>query len=224
MLLIGTPEPGFSVTPPAFYAEIAKEFALPYEAAVIGEVLRDASLKADPIHPNARGYGVIAAARRRAAQERAERSEPLEVLGTVDVPQGAQRAPARSRQALHGLVEDLRLAPGTAIENRARRGARRDQRIAAVFRRQQHDPYPAQQSARRAPQVARPSSAGQSVPIRIARRWRRSARYMRSPEVVPLSAANDAPRESGTPHARARDVQLHRPATLRRARCAARAA
>jgi len=60
VLLIGTPEPGFSVTPPAFYAGIAKQFALPYEASVIGEVLRDASLKSDPIHPNARGYGVVA--------------------------------------------------------------------------------------------------------------------------------------------------------------------
>jgi acyl-CoA thioesterase I len=60
VLLIGTPEPGFSVTPPAFYAGIAKQFALPYEESVIGDVLRDASLKSDPIHPNALGYGVIA--------------------------------------------------------------------------------------------------------------------------------------------------------------------
>ena len=58
--LIGTPEPGITVTPPAFYAGIAKQFTLPYEDAVIGEVLRDSSLKSDPIHPNARGYGVIA--------------------------------------------------------------------------------------------------------------------------------------------------------------------
>lgn len=60
VLLIGAPEPGFSVTPPAFYAGIAKQFALPYEEAAIGEVLRDASLKSDPIHPNARGYAAIA--------------------------------------------------------------------------------------------------------------------------------------------------------------------
>ena len=60
VLLIGTPEPGISVTPPAFYAGIAKQFALPYEESVIGDVLRDASLKSDPIHPNAQGYGVIA--------------------------------------------------------------------------------------------------------------------------------------------------------------------
>lgn len=60
VLLIGTPEPGFSVTPPAFYAAIAEDLDVPYEADVIGEVLRDGSLKADPIHPNALGYRVIA--------------------------------------------------------------------------------------------------------------------------------------------------------------------
>ena len=60
VLLIGAPAPGFSVTPPAFYAGIAREFALPYEDAAISQVLKDASLKSDPIHPNAQGYGVIA--------------------------------------------------------------------------------------------------------------------------------------------------------------------
>ena len=42
------------------YAAIAKDFRLPYEEGIIGEVLKDRSLKSDPIHPNARGYGVIA--------------------------------------------------------------------------------------------------------------------------------------------------------------------
>jgi lysophospholipase L1-like esterase len=60
VLLIGTPEPGFSVTPPAFYAAIAADLRLPYEGDVIGKVLRDQSLKADPIHPNALGYRIIA--------------------------------------------------------------------------------------------------------------------------------------------------------------------
>jgi acyl-CoA thioesterase I len=60
VLLIGTPEPGFMVSPPAFYAAIAREFRLPYEESVIAEVLKDASLKSDQIHPNARGYRVIA--------------------------------------------------------------------------------------------------------------------------------------------------------------------
>jgi lysophospholipase L1-like esterase len=60
VLLIGTPEPGFSITPPAFYAAIAEEFGVPYEADAIGAVLKDHTLKADPIHPNAQGYRVIA--------------------------------------------------------------------------------------------------------------------------------------------------------------------
>jgi len=60
VLLIGTPEPGFAVTPPPFYAAIAKEFRLPYEDGAIGDVLKDNALKSDPIHPNARGYRVIA--------------------------------------------------------------------------------------------------------------------------------------------------------------------
>jgi lysophospholipase L1-like esterase len=60
VLLIGTPEPGFTVSPPAFYAGIADEFRVPYESSIIGEVLKDRALKADPIHPNARGYRMIA--------------------------------------------------------------------------------------------------------------------------------------------------------------------
>jgi len=60
VLLIGTPEPGFTVSPPAFYAGIAKQYRLPYEEGIIGQVLKDRTLKADPIHPNARGYRAIA--------------------------------------------------------------------------------------------------------------------------------------------------------------------
>lgn len=60
VMLIGTPQPGLSVSAPAFYGDIAGEFRLPYEDDVIGEVLKDPALKADPIHPNARGYRIIA--------------------------------------------------------------------------------------------------------------------------------------------------------------------
>ena len=60
VLLIGTPEPGLTVSPPAFYAGIAKEYRLPYEEAIMGQVLKDNNLKSDPIHPNARGYRLIA--------------------------------------------------------------------------------------------------------------------------------------------------------------------
>jgi lysophospholipase L1-like esterase len=60
VLLIGTPEPSLMPSPPAFYATVAKELGVPYEHNAISEVLKDASLKSDPIHPNARGYRVIA--------------------------------------------------------------------------------------------------------------------------------------------------------------------
>ena len=60
VLLIGTPEPGFTVTAAAFYAEIAKEFRIPYEGEVLGKILRDGSLKSDQIHPNAQGYRLMA--------------------------------------------------------------------------------------------------------------------------------------------------------------------
>src|ERR1700694_50886 len=60
VVLIGTPEPGFTLSPPGFYAAIAKEFRVPYDAAAVRDVLKDENLKSDPIHPNARGYRVIA--------------------------------------------------------------------------------------------------------------------------------------------------------------------
>jgi acyl-CoA thioesterase-1 len=60
VVLIGTPEKGILLTPPAFYAEIAEAFDIPYEGKVIGQVLRDSALKSDPIHPNAQGYRLIA--------------------------------------------------------------------------------------------------------------------------------------------------------------------
>ena len=60
VLLIGTPEPGLTVTAAAFYAEIAKEFRIPYEGDVLGKILKDSSLKADQVHPNALGYRLMA--------------------------------------------------------------------------------------------------------------------------------------------------------------------
>jgi lysophospholipase L1-like esterase len=60
VVLLGTPEPGFTVSPPPFYAEISKEFGIPYEGDVLGKVLSDKSLKSDLVHPNAQGYRRIA--------------------------------------------------------------------------------------------------------------------------------------------------------------------
>jgi acyl-CoA thioesterase-1 len=60
VVLIGTPEPGFTLTPAAFYGEIAKELRVPYEGDVLGKILRDSTLKADQVHPNAAGYRLMA--------------------------------------------------------------------------------------------------------------------------------------------------------------------
>lgn len=60
VLLIGTPERGITLTPPAFYGELAAQSGIPYEGKVIGEILRNSELKSDAIHPNARGYRLIA--------------------------------------------------------------------------------------------------------------------------------------------------------------------
>ena len=60
VLLIGTPDIGFTLTPPEFYAGIAKQFGIPYEADALTKILRDGSLKSDQIHPNAQGYRLMA--------------------------------------------------------------------------------------------------------------------------------------------------------------------
>jgi len=60
VVLIGTPDFGITLTPPAFYAQIAKEFAIPYEGDVLTKILRNGELKSDQVHPNARGYRLMA--------------------------------------------------------------------------------------------------------------------------------------------------------------------
>jgi acyl-CoA thioesterase I len=60
VLLIGTPEIGITLTPPEFYAEIAKQSGIPYEGNVLTKILRNGELKSDQIHPNAQGYRLMA--------------------------------------------------------------------------------------------------------------------------------------------------------------------
>jgi len=60
VVLIGVPEPALFGGAPAFYATLAEELKLPYEGEVFNEVLRNPSLKSDPIHANAEGYRLVA--------------------------------------------------------------------------------------------------------------------------------------------------------------------
>jgi lysophospholipase L1-like esterase len=62
VMLVAVPKPGLFPSPPDFYAEIAKEFRLPYEDAALKVILRDNELKSDLAHPNAKGYAKLAEA------------------------------------------------------------------------------------------------------------------------------------------------------------------
>lgn len=62
VVLVGVPQPALITSAPEFYAEVAKEFGIPYEGKVVTSVLYAADMKSDPIHPNARGYRRIAEA------------------------------------------------------------------------------------------------------------------------------------------------------------------
>ena len=62
VVLVGVPKPALITGPAEFYAEIAKEFGIPYEDRVVTSVLYTPDMKADPVHPNAKGYRRMAEA------------------------------------------------------------------------------------------------------------------------------------------------------------------
>jgi lysophospholipase L1-like esterase len=62
VVLVGVPKPALITSTAEFYAEIAKEFNVPYEGKVVTDVLYQRELKSDTIHPNARGYRKMAEA------------------------------------------------------------------------------------------------------------------------------------------------------------------
>jgi lysophospholipase L1-like esterase len=62
VVLVGVPKPALIASAPAFYGELAQEFGIPYEGKVVTDVMHQLELKADPIHPNARGYRRMAEA------------------------------------------------------------------------------------------------------------------------------------------------------------------
>ena len=62
VVLVGVPKLALITSAPAFYAELAQDFDIPYEGKVVTDVLYRAELKADPIHPNANGYRRMAEA------------------------------------------------------------------------------------------------------------------------------------------------------------------
>ena len=62
VVLIGVPKPGLHPSPAGFYADVAREFRLPYEETALKKILTDNGLKSDLVHPNAAGYARLAEA------------------------------------------------------------------------------------------------------------------------------------------------------------------
>ena len=62
VVLLATPKPTFPPSVPGFYRGIAAEQAIPFEEAVLREVLFDNRLKSDLVHPNGQGYARVASA------------------------------------------------------------------------------------------------------------------------------------------------------------------
>jgi len=62
VVLVGVPKAGLLLSSAEFYQNIAQEFAIPYEAAALSEILASRTLKSDTVHPNAQGYRKLAEA------------------------------------------------------------------------------------------------------------------------------------------------------------------
>ena len=60
VVLLGVPEPGIFLSTADFYHDIAERTGVPLIADTIADVLGEAELKSDPVHPNALGYARIA--------------------------------------------------------------------------------------------------------------------------------------------------------------------
>lgn len=62
VILVAVPTPDLSLKPPRLYRDLAGEFGLPLEHAVLRRIMGKSSLKSDHIHPNAAGYRIMAEA------------------------------------------------------------------------------------------------------------------------------------------------------------------
>ena len=62
VVLVGVPKAGLLLSSAEFYKSIAQEFAIPYEAVALSDILASRTLKSDTVHPNAQGYRKLAEA------------------------------------------------------------------------------------------------------------------------------------------------------------------
>ncbi len=59
-VLIGVPKPGIWGRAPDLYRRIAREFKVPLDDVILGELETDAKMKSDPVHLNQQGYKKLA--------------------------------------------------------------------------------------------------------------------------------------------------------------------
>ncbi len=62
VLLVAVPRPGIFLKTDPLYSTLAAESGIPLEDHIMTQVLKEDALKSDAIHPNARGYQLIAEA------------------------------------------------------------------------------------------------------------------------------------------------------------------
>lgn len=60
VVMVGVPNPGLLLSPPALYKELATEFNLPYQGDILADLVSDSALKSDAVHLNAAGYRQLA--------------------------------------------------------------------------------------------------------------------------------------------------------------------
>jgi lysophospholipase L1-like esterase len=62
LVIIGVPRPGLGLVVPDFYERVAERYEALYEGQILRKVLSRPELKSDLIHPNAKGYQLMAKA------------------------------------------------------------------------------------------------------------------------------------------------------------------
>lgn len=60
VVLVGVPQFGLFLSSAPFYEQLAEHNQLPIENDVLGEILKNHTMKADQIHPNGKGYQLLA--------------------------------------------------------------------------------------------------------------------------------------------------------------------
>ena len=62
VVLLGVPAPGLILSTASFYEEVAESTGTPIDSNALADVLQYPSNKSDPVHPNGKGYRMLAEA------------------------------------------------------------------------------------------------------------------------------------------------------------------